>query len=251
MMTVHRVSELTGVTVRALQYYDKIGLLPPASCTEAGYRLYDDATLERLQQILLFRELEFPLREIQKILDSPDFDRKKALKQQTELLILQKERLERLIALAKQMENGGTSMDFTAFDSNKLDEYAARAKASWGGTEAYREYEQKANGRTKAEEQAYGAQIMELFIAFGAMKDLAPDAPAAQAQVKKLQDYITAHYYHCTDKILLGLGQLYAAGGAFTENIDAAGGKGTAAFVNRAIERYCREAAFRSDTDMK
>ena len=79
MMTVNEVSKLTGVSIRALQYYDKIGLLHPAQYTEAGYRLYDDAALERLQQILLFRELEFPLKQIQTIPQSPDFDRDKAL----------------------------------------------------------------------------------------------------------------------------------------------------------------------------
>ena len=97
MMTVNEVSKLTGVSIRTLQYYDKIGLLHPAEYTEAGYRLYDDAALETLQQILLFRELEFPLRDIKKIVESPDFDRSKALEQQIELLTLKKEHLENLI----------------------------------------------------------------------------------------------------------------------------------------------------------
>ena len=90
MMTVNEVSKLTGVSIRALQYYDKIGLLHPAEYTEAGYRLYDDTALERLQQILLFRELEFSLKEIQSILQSPDFDRDRALDQQICLLTLKK-----------------------------------------------------------------------------------------------------------------------------------------------------------------
>ena len=90
MMTVHEVSRLTGVSIRTLQYYDRIGLLHPAGHTEAGYRLYDEAALETLQQILLFRELEFPLKDIKKIIGSPDFDRSKALGQQIELLELKK-----------------------------------------------------------------------------------------------------------------------------------------------------------------
>jgi len=90
MMTVKRVSDLTGVSVRTLQYYDKIGLLSPTELTDAGYRLYDDTALERLQQILLFCELEFPLKEIKAILGSPNFDRKRALSQQIELLELKK-----------------------------------------------------------------------------------------------------------------------------------------------------------------
>ena len=240
MMTVHQVSQLTGVTVRALQYYDRIGLLPPASCTEAGYRLYDDAALERLQQIMFFRELEFPLREIRAILDSPDYDRRKALSQQAELLELKKERLERLIDLARGIEAGGIKMDFKAFGTKEIDEYAAQAKKTWGHTDAYREYERKAVGRSKAEEQAYGAGLMELFTEFGAMKNCAPESAEVQGQVKKLQNYITAHYYRCTDEILSGLGQMYTADEAFRENIDNAGGTGTAEFVSRAIECYCR-----------
>lgn len=81
MMTVHEVSKLAGVSIRTLQYYDKIGLLHPTGYTDAGYRLYDDADLERLQHILLFRELEFPLKDIKAIINSPDFDRSKALEQ--------------------------------------------------------------------------------------------------------------------------------------------------------------------------
>lgn len=81
MMTVHEVSKLAGVSIRTLQYYDKIGLLHPTGYTDAGYRLYDDADLERLQRILLFRELEFPLKDIKAIINSPDFDRSKALEQ--------------------------------------------------------------------------------------------------------------------------------------------------------------------------
>ena len=101
MMTVNEVSKLTGVSIRTLQYYDKIGLLHPAKYTEAGYRLYNDAALETLQQILLFRELEFPLKDIKEIISRPDFDRSKALEQQIKLLTLKKEHIENLIDLAK------------------------------------------------------------------------------------------------------------------------------------------------------
>ena len=97
MMTVNEVSKLTGVSARTLHYYDTIGLLKPAQMTESGYRLYDDAALERLQSILLFRELQFPLKEIRNILDSPNFDRNKALDQQITLLRMKKEHIENLI----------------------------------------------------------------------------------------------------------------------------------------------------------
>ena len=103
MMTVHEVSKLTGVSVRALHHYDKLGLLKPVAVTEAGYRLYDESSLIRLQSILLFRELQFPLKDIGRILDSPTFDRNKALDQQIHLLELQREHIDNLIDLAKGM----------------------------------------------------------------------------------------------------------------------------------------------------
>ena len=141
MKTVHEVSKLAGVSIRTLQYYDKIGLLHPAKYTESGYRLYDDTALEKLQQILLFRELEFSLKDIKAIMDNPNFDRRKALEQQIALLTLKKEHLKNLIDLARDIKDIGVNkMDFTAFDTSKIDEYAAQAKSSWGNTPEYREF---------------------------------------------------------------------------------------------------------------
>ena len=97
MRTVKEVSKLTGISVRTLHYYDQIGLLVPTAVTEAGYRLYDDNALEKLQQIMLYRELEFPLKDIKNIMESSDFDRNRALEQQIEMLTLKKEHLENLI----------------------------------------------------------------------------------------------------------------------------------------------------------
>ena len=124
MKTVKEVSELTGVSIRTLHYYDSIGLLRPTEITESGYRLYDDTALERLQQILLFRELQFPLKEIKEILDSPNFDKDKCLEQQITLLQLKKEHLENLIDLARGIKLIGVKkLDFKAFDTSKIDEY--------------------------------------------------------------------------------------------------------------------------------
>ena len=135
MRTVNEVSRLTGVSVRTLHHYDAIGLLKPTAVSEAGYRLYDDADLVQLQQILLFRELEFPLKEIKGILESPNFDRNLALEQQITLLTLKKEHLENLIDLARGIQMIGVNkLDFTAFDTSKIDAYAAEAKARYGQT---------------------------------------------------------------------------------------------------------------------
>lgn len=240
MMTVNEVSKLTGVSIRTLQYYDTIGLLKPSEYTESGYRLYDDTNLERLQQILLFKELEFPLKDIKKIIDAPNFDRNKALEQQIELLTMKKEHLEDLIAFAREINKIGVKkMDFTVFDTKKIDEYAKRAKEQWGQTEAYKEFEEKAQDRTKAEEKSIIYDFMELFMEFGTMKDMDPSEEQVQLQVKKVQDYITKHFYNCTKEIFGNLGKMYASDGAFTENIDKVGGKGTAEFAARAIEIYC------------
>ena len=241
MMTVHEVSSLTGVSIRTLQYYDRIGLLHPAGYTDAGYRLYDDAVLETLQQILLFRELEFPLKDIQRIIQSPSFDRQKALDQQITLLELKKEHLDDLIHLARGIKEAGvdTKMDFSAFDTKKMDEYAAEAKKAWGNTPAYREYEQKAKGRSKEEMAEVNRKMMEIFTEFGAIRHEDPASEKAQALVRKLQNFISAHFYTCTDQILSGWGQLYAAGGEMTSNIDSYGGEGTAVFTSQAIRIFC------------
>ncbi len=238
MMTVNEVSKLTGVSIRALQYYDKIGLLHPAEYTEAGYRLYDNTTLERLQQILLFRELEFSLKEIQSILQSPDFDRDRALDQQICLLTLKKEHIENLITFARGLKQvGGMNMDFSAFDTAKMDEYATKAKEKWQHTNAYQEYTQKNKGRSKDAEEALARGLMLIFSDFGKCKDGDPALPEAQALVKRLQAYISENYYQCTPEILQTLGAMYGAGGEFTENIDKAGGEGTAK-ICRACNLY-------------
>ncbi|MBQ6439206.1 MAG: MerR family transcriptional regulator [Mogibacterium sp.] len=241
-MTVHEVSKLTGVSIRTLQYYDKIGLLHPAEYSDAGYRLYNEKDLEKLQQILLFRELEFPLKDIREIIDSPDFDRDRALKQQIELLMLKREHINNLITLARGIQlTGGRGMDFTAFDTKKLDEYARQAKESWESTKEYKEFEAKNSNRTLSEMRSMGDQLMSMLAEFGKMKDKDPADSVVQAQVKKVQEYITENFYTCTKEILYSLGSMYAGGGEFTKNIDDAGGVGTAEYAAEAIKYYCKE----------
>ena len=240
MRTVNEVSKLTGVSVRTLHYYDEIGLLQPTQITETGYRLYDDTALERLQHIMLFRELEFPLKDIKDIVNGSNFDRNKALEQQIELLTLKKEHIENLITFARGIHGIGVkNMDFSAFDVKKIDEYVAQAKATWGKTDAYKEYEQKTAKLTDEEKNQLGDRLLVLFTEFGQMREKEPGDVAVQKQVEKMQNYITDNFYTCTNKILAGLGKMYAGGGSITENIDAAGGVGTAEFVEKAIAIYC------------
>lgn len=240
MKTVNEVSKLSGVSIRTLHHYDKIGILKPAQITEAGYRLYNEENLERLQSILIFRELKFSLKEIKEILESSVYDRSKILDQQIELLKLQKEHLENLIDYACEIKkNGVNDLSFKAFDKSKLDEYAKEAKANWGKTEAYKEYEKKSEGRTADDNGMIAEALMQLFVELGKVKHLSPASEEAQCGVKKIQDFITEHYYTCTDEIFSGLGKMYACGGSMTENINKAGGDGTAEFAAKAIEILC------------
>ena len=143
-------------------------------------RLYDDTSLERLQQILLFK----------------------------------------------------------VFDTTKIDEYFKRAKEQWGQTSEYKEFEEKTKNWTKDDEATVANEFMQLFVEFGQMKEMDPEDEQVQLQVRKLQDYITDHFYTCSDKILCGLGRMYAGGGELTENIDDVGGVGTAEFASKAIDIF-------------
>ncbi len=120
MKTVKEVSELTGVSVRTLHYYDEIGLFKPTEVTGAGYRLYDDKAIEKLGQILVFRELDLPLADIKLIMDNPDLDRSSVLAKQREMLCLKQQRIERIIANLDNMLKGDRNMDFTVFDETEL-----------------------------------------------------------------------------------------------------------------------------------
>ena len=241
MKTVKEIATITHVSVRTLHHYDAIGLLKPTKITEAGYRLYDDEALERLYLILLVRELEFPLNEIREILDAPDFDRNRVLEQQVELLKAKVDHLQTRIHLANGIKLLGVkNLKFKNWDPKKIDEYSAQAENLYGKTDAWQEYKKKSEGRSKAQESALGNGLMKLFAQLGTMKGLAADSPEVQAWVKELQSYITEHFYNCTPQILAGLGEMYAGGGSMTENIDAAGGKGTGEFAREAIRIYCK-----------
>lgn len=241
MKTVKEVSRLTGVSVRTLHHYDAIGLLPPTRVTEAGYRLYDDDALRRLQTVLLLRSLQFPLSKIREILDAPAFDPVAAIGDQIRLLELRRDHLNDLIRHARQIQKTGViPLDFKPYDTQKLDAYAEEAKQRWGSTDAYREFSEKTKDQTQAQQQSDADGLMAIFTDLGALRGGDPAAPEAQALVENLQSYITAHYYTCTDQILRGLGQMYSAGGDMTESIDRTGGEGTASFATQAIEVYCR-----------
>ena len=239
MKTVTEVSRLTGASVRTLHHYDAIGLLTPTHVTEAGYRLYDEQAVERLHMILVYRELGFSLERIRQILHAPNFDRNRVLEQQIELLQEKVQKLQNRITFAKGMLLLGVDyMDFEKFDPKKMDDYAHQAKVLYGKTDAYKEYEQKAKGRTKQQEQDLGEQVMALFVALGQLRPCDPESEAAQNWAAQLQAFFTEHFYTCTPQILRSLAQSYAGGGSMTENIDKAAGAGTGDFAKQVIDIY-------------
>lgn len=239
MKTVKEVSKLTGVSVRALHHYDTIDLLKPTQVTEAGYRLYDDAAVERLYMILVFRELGLSLKEIAAILQVPDYDRNRVLEKQIKLMQERIGRLQNRITLAKGILTLGVKyMSFDGFDSKKMDEYSAQAKALYGKTDAYKEFSQKSANRTAQQEKNLGAQVMDFFARLGKMRPCTPACEETQAWAKELQEFFTENFYTCTPQILGSLAESYAGGGSMTENIDKVGGAGTGAFAKEVIEIY-------------
>lgn len=238
MMTVKEVSKITGVSVRTLHHYDAIGLLKPAGKTPSGYRLYDDTALNRLQNILLFRELQFSLKEIKEILDSPSFDPMEALEQQIQLLEFQYRHIGNLISFAREIQKKGrTIMNFNIFHTKEIEHYKAEAREKWGATSAYQEYEQKEKAEPDTDFSTQ--QLMKLFAETGALRHQDPSALAVQEKIRELQAFITDHYYTCTQEILARLGEMYVEDIRFQSNIDKAGGEGTAEFVRQAIRIYC------------
>ena len=242
---IREFAKLTGVSVRTLHFYDEIGLLKPSSVDEQnGYRYYDEYSLTRMQEILFYRELDFPLKDIRMILSSPDYDKQNALKEQKHLLTLKKERLERLIsALDGAMK--GEMVDMNVFANGefeaKREEYVKEAREKWGDTPAYKESAEKTTDYSADKWEQVNSAMDERIAEFAdcKRKGFAPDSKEAQVLAKKWRDFITENYYTCTKEILDSLGEMYVADERFLKTIDRHGG-GTAQFMSDAIKAYCK-----------
>ncbi|NLO84783.1 MAG: MerR family transcriptional regulator [Clostridiales bacterium] len=241
-MKISEVAKMTGVTVRTLHYYDEIGLLKPSQLSENGYRDYDDGCLEKLKQILFFRELDFSLKDIATIMQSPSYDPMDALKRQKSWLGQERDRLERLIQLAEMTIRGEIGMDFQAFDKSELldqsKQYASEAKERWGNSEAYQQSQRKTVNYNEQKRTELKGEMDELIERFAQNRHVAPQSELAQGLVESWKQHISKSYYECTNEILLGLGEMYTADERFTKNMDKYG-EGTAAFMNAAIKVYC------------
>ena len=233
-MQVKEFAELTGVSVRTLHYYDEIGLLKPSEVdAQTGYRFYDEKSLERMQEILFYRELDFSLKTIRQIISSPDYDKQQALTRQRKLLLAKKERLERLIDALDGLGKGEDLMKNEYEDlKNK---YAEEVKQRWGNTAAYKEFEQRHTDYNKA-----AVLLDAVFEEFAELNrsGISPDSEPAKIMVEKLQQCITNNFYTCTDEILAGLSEMYVADERFRKNIDKHG-EGTAEYISKCIKNYC------------
>ncbi len=234
-MQIKEFAELTGVSVRTLHYYDEIGLLKPSEVdAQNGYRFYDEKSLERMQEILFYRELDFSLKTIAEILSSPDYDKQQALSRQRKLLLAKKERLEQLIKAIDCVEKGEGFMKTKNEYEVLKNQYAEEVKQRWGNTAAYKEFEQRNTDHSQAV-----ALLDPVFEEFAGLNraGVSPDSEPAKITVEKLQQCITDNFYTCTDEILKGLGQMYVADERFRMNIDKHG-EGTAEFASACIKQY-------------
>jgi DNA-binding transcriptional MerR regulator len=241
--TIGAVARLAGISIRTLHHYDAIGLLTPGGRTDSGYRLYDGRDLERLQQILLLRELGMGLDEIARVLDDPAFDRLEALREQRTRLERSRKRTTRLIAAVDKAiaaaEEGRTMTpeeSLEVFGDFDPSQYEDEVKQRWGDTDAYRESARRTKAYTKQDWQQIGVESHEINQAFIALMErgVPADSPEAQAVAERHRGHISKWFYQCSPEIHAGLGQMYVADHRFTENIDKAK-PGLARYMSDAI----------------
>ena len=249
MYKVKEVSELAGVIVRTLHHYDSMGLLKPSEVGANGYRLYSDADLSRLQQILFFKELDFPLQEIKRILDHPDFDQKKALLTHRELLMEKMHRLTRIIDSVEQTLNvmeGEATMTakdrLEPFDMKQIEEhqkkYELETKEKYGGTAAYEESISKTSAFDENDWRRVRDDMDTIYGRIAELMDRGPDDEDVQIEVGKWRQHLTDNFYDCSLEMFRGLADMYTADPRFTKNIDKYG-EGLAAFLTQAMHIYC------------
>ena len=242
-MHIKEFADFTGVSVRTLHYYDQIDLLKPAITDKTnGYRYYNEDSVQRMLEIIFLKELDFPLKSIKDILSSPDYNKKEAFRRQKELLLMKKNRLDRLIEALDKAEKG--EFDMKSLNNNEYENakksYEKEVKEKWGHTDAYKESCEKTAGYSKEKQNDVNEGLMAIFSDFAKLMQagIKPDSHEAKAIAEKLQAYITENFYTCTKEILAGLGEMYVLDERFKENIDKYG-EGTAEYARDAIKNYC------------
>lgn len=247
--TIGKVAGMAHVSVRTLHYYDAIDLVQPSYETASGYRLYDERDLELLQQVLFFRALGFPLAQIRTIVQSPSFDRRKALEAHRAALLEQRRRVEALLAAVNhtiEAMDKGEAMDkkemFDAFDERALEEhrakYAEEAKQRWGMTDAYTEFQKKASTRTKEDWSRILHEAQEIDVAMAALMERGPADPGVQELVRRKQEHLSRNFYTCSTEMLMGLSTMWVSDPRFTATYDKIK-PGLAQFWRDAVGVYC------------
>ena len=245
--TIKQIADLAGVTTRTIRYYDEIGLLDPAETGGNGYRYYDEASLLRLQQILFFRELDVPLKDIQLIMLRPDFNIHKTLAEHRESLQSRVKRLERLIETVDQtiasLQGEWTMTEKDYFEGFDETQYEEGAKQRWGHTPQYAESQRKWKSYSKEEKDAIkeeGSRITERMV--GADPYLSPDDPGVQAAVGEYYAYLNKYFYTCEVAFLRNLADMWEQDPRFAVNYERIR-EGGAAFVRKAVHIYCDKHA--------
>ncbi|MER5732940.1 MerR family transcriptional regulator [Streptomyces sp. NPDC002138] len=241
--SVGQVAGFARVTVRTLHHYDEIGLLSPSSRSHAGHRRYDDGDLDRLQRILFYRELGFPLDEVAALLDDPGTDPQEHLRRQHALLSDRIGTLQRMAAAVERaMEARTMSINLTpeekfeVFGDFDPDEHAAEAEARWGGTDAYRESVRRAATSTKEDWQRIMGAAEDINRRLAALLEAGGSAESAPAMdlAEEHRGWLEANCYPCSYEMHVGLGEMYVADERFTAYYDAVR-PGLAVFVRDAI----------------
>jgi DNA-binding transcriptional MerR regulator len=251
-LSVGQVARLAGITVRTLHHYDESGLLHPSERTRAGYRRYTDADLIRLQQILLYRELGFPLDEIAVILDDPGTDELTQLRRQHELLVRKTERLREVItAVERAIEARTRGITLTpeerleVFGGFSPEDPEAEVERRWGAGDAYAESRRRVASYTKADwlELRAEAEAIGTDLAAACKAGLAPDSEHVMDLAERHRGHISRWYYTCSHEMHRGLGEMYVSDPRFRavhESITP----GLAAFLRAAIVANARRAGF-------
>jgi DNA-binding transcriptional MerR regulator len=243
-LTVGRLAELAGVTVRTLHHYDEIGLVRPSQRSAAGYRVYSAADAERLRQVLVYRRLGFGLREVAEMVSDPSADTVAHLRRQRELLIAQRERTDALVAaIDKELEARAMGISLTpqeqleVFGTSKPGgEWADEAQERWGSTHAYRESSRRASAYSKEDWRRIKAEADQGVAAFAAAlrAGLPSCGPAAMDLAEEHRQHICRNFYDCGYEMHRGLADMYLADSRFASNYDGVE-PGLAQYVHDAI----------------
>ncbi|MEW5848055.1 MAG: MerR family transcriptional regulator [Myxococcota bacterium] len=240
--TVKAVSKLAGVSVRTLHHYDAIGLLKPAQVSGAGYRLYSDDDLQRLQQILFFRELEFSLQEVADIMNDPTFDRRQALLNHKHALMARQQELRQLIKTIDRtldsLERNTPMKDKEMFEGFDPSKYEEEAKQRWGNTPAWKESQRRTKKYTKEDWAAIKQEASEITNGIASRMDRGPSDPEVQQYVQRFHQHINDRYYTCPAEMFRGLGDMYVQDERFTANYERIK-PGLAQFMRSAMHVYC------------